>query len=285
MAIRGGRGGGPGGGGRSHFSSSRSSGGRSHMSSSSRMGGGPRHSSHIGLGHRHHGGGIHIGFFSSGHMSAGSAMIVFGVFFIFITIMLGIGIGVTNGSLDTIQQSYNNYQSMIEMAMENEDYVRYATVTGKYQSTNDRWYIEYTLDEGPGYEYDSFAIYTKEEVNQFKVGDQIKIAVEDARVDLFTATIPFDYYNSDIKDDAEYIQFSKSRNLLIGIACATAGVAILLIFFGIKKSKKSKEEIGDSTQTTQASTTINTTKTCRYCGGKTSASESRCPQCGASLQD
>lgn len=284
MAIRGGRGGGPGGGGRSHFSSSSGSSGRSHFSSSSRS----SSRSHIGSSrmshhhHSHHRGGIGIGFHFHGEsMSLPGFLIGLSIFLVFITIILGIGIGTTNSSLKTIEHSYNNYQSLIEMAMEDEDYVRYATVTGKYQGKGDRWYIEYVIDEGPGYIYDSFAIYSKEEVSQYKTDQEIKVAVEDKVIDAYTATIPFDYYNSPIKNDGEYIEINRTKTILICIAIGTATIATLLLVVAIKKIKSSKEETSSDILPEPTSTT----KTCNYCGGKIPAGQDKCPQCGAKLID
>ena len=277
MAIRGGRGGGPGGGGRSHFSSSMSSGGRSHSSSSRSS----SRSSHIGIGHRHyHGGGIHIGFFHGRPLTAGGALVFLGFFLLMITIMLGIGIGTTNNTMKIIKTDYNNYQSMIEMAMENDDYKRYATITGKYQSTNDKWYYVYELDY-PNYDYETFAIYSKEEIDNYKVGQQIPIAVENIHIDIYTATIPFDYYGTDIKDDAEYISASKTRTILILIAVATGLGGVGLIVLGIKKSKNKKAE--SATENGAPAPAPKTHTNCKYCGCRVSVHENNCPKCGAQI--
>lgn len=278
MAIRGGMGGRPGGGGRSHFSSSSSSGGRSHYSSS-RSSSSSYHRP-IGGGY-HHRGGVHVGYHFHMPLTAKSALIFFGIFFAVITFMLIIGINAVSSNIDIIKLDYDSYQSLIEMAMENDDYVRYATITGKYPSTKNRYYLEYTLHEGPGYEYDTFAIYTKEEVDQFKVGDTIKIAVEDKVVNMFTATIPFDYYNSDITKDAEYMSQSSTRTILIFIAIGTGVASIALIVLGIKKKKKEQEEpLGSST----LAETSSTPKSCKYCGTRLSSSDSKCPGCGAKIE-
>lgn len=287
MAIRGGRSGGPGGGGRSHFGgSSLSSGGRSHSSSSSNRGGGHRHS-------HHHGGGILVHIFPKLN-TRGSTAILVSIFFFFIGIMMGISVSTTIKQINFIKQDYNNYQVMIENAMNNPALTRTAVVTEKYIGNGGKWYIryEYDLDNSKQRAYDeSFAHYTKEELSNYKVGQtEIVIVTESSYVDEYTITIPMDYYNSGVENDGEYIELIKKRNTFIMFDTITFVVAGLVMFLGIKTYIKYKnKETEEVEQTTQnSSTQTNTTKThtkCPYCGARVSSDKGTCTQCGAGLSD
>lgn len=278
MAIRGGRSGGPGGGGRSHFGGSSSS-GRSH--SSSRSSGG-----HYRMGRGYHRGGMVFHF--HGILGPGSAFFITSSFLLLFIVGLLIGIFANFTALETIEKDYYNYQTMIENTMNNSAYRREALVTGKYEGEGGKWYIryEYDLDTINDRAYDeSFPHYTKEQLANYIVGQtKIIIVTEEPVVSEYTVTIPLDYYKSGIENDGEYIATkSEIKTMAIALVCMS-GITALLIFFGVKKCiKAQKNETAkiDENKSIQQKTHTK----CPYCGARVSLNASNCPKCGAGINE
>ena len=285
-------------GSRSSFSSSRSSSSRS--ASRSHFGGGSSSRSHsrpshstvvrhrVGMHparsrssvHVHVGGsgyGYHHSTYYEGHRASLSAVLtIIGIILGFVAIAFGAMIFSDISMKKTIVNDYNYYQNVIENAQTNPLYKQEAIVTDKLYADNDRWAIEYRLND---HYNESFAVYSYEEVNEFTIGQKIQVAVVSPNSSQ-TDSIPMDYYGMPIENDTEYINYQKSIRLHVIITTVLVAGAVLLIVLAIKSHKKEKGEASlESSTNTPSQSKPNV---CSYCGGKLSGTDTSCPNCGAS---
>lgn len=262
--------------GRSHFGGSSSS--RSHSSISSHRPSRPRSSIHLHIG----GSGHHSNYYEGRNASPSAVLTVIGIILAIIAFTFG-GFVTSDLSMKrTIVNDYNYYQEMIETAFLNSNYKKSAIVTNKFVGDHDRWWIEYSLN---GRKNESFAVYSFEEVSKFKIGQTIYVAVDNPS-SKSTDSIPMDYYDMPLGNDAEYITYQHNIILHLILTTISGAGSVLLFVLAVKAHKKEKagtpaEDI--NLENIPQASTPQTTK-CAYCGGTIPSTETTCPNCGAPKQ-
>ena len=120
-------------------------------------------------------------------------------------------------------------------------------------------------------------VYSYDEINNFIIGQKIEVAVVTPNSP-FTDSIPMDYYEMPLENDAEYINYQKSIRLHIILTLSFTAGAVLLFVLAVKLHKREKlSAMEESSSTTSTKSNI-----CSYCGGKLSDTATSCPNCGAS---
>lgn len=195
--------------------------------------------------------------------------------------------------IKTIETDFVYYQDMIDYAegkVESGDprYIVDAEVTGRfYNSQADRYYVEYEIELGNGrtLKGETYACYTLEQAQQYRVGNTIRVALENVPPTLATDSVNVDYKYKTLDDDGEYLSSSKSlRNsrvvLWLSILAIIATIAFTVVYAYKKKEladeekeKEKKEDVIDSD-----------TRICKYCGSICDKTAKKCPNCGAGLK-
>ena len=194
-----------------------------------------------------------------------------------------------------IKVDYFYYHQMILDAEANPELMKEAEVTDRfYNEEIGRWYYFYELEthNGSTLEGETYAIYTNEQISLIRVGDKIKVAVNSAKVTLFTDSVPIDFKNFKYQDSAEYIQARKSLtgyrifNVLFWIV--EVGLVSGMILYMVKTKKREDLEKQVEQDRAQEKHELETEAIkkeldwrCEYCGNKNKASDSKCENCGA----
>ena len=252
--------------------SSRSSGGVSHR---------PRGPRYFHFGHR-------TLIITTGRQSVISIFI----FFIVMALMFMFSLVSTRSSykeeLSMIEEEYRYYQDMIVYAEANKDdgYVikakvketQYSTELGKY-----RFIYSFKTDNGSIVNGYTFYIYDLE--NMPRTNQEFDLAVDSVPVTSNTDSIPVDYKNTVLEDDAAYTYLKaeiKSVTIYIVLSVVVViglvGAIALVVFTSKKKEEEQKEE------EKQKEIIEEKKKYCEYCGTKINEEDKICPQCGARLK-
>lgn len=219
------------------------------------------------------------------------------IFALIVSVMCALGVGstITGNKMDLarMENDYKRYQAMISFAEENPEYITYGTIEAilPCEQSSKGYYIEYSF--GPdgckkGYTY---CIYSVEDLDNpaLKKGKPYKLALDAKESDIINSNIDvdsvnFDYKDTKIEDDFDYVSLKAEIRSMRGLRVGSllfAGVMIALMVLIVVKSlhKDTPENAVSSAERMKALTTH-----CEYCGGKVSASEPRCPSCGAKLK-
>ena len=190
-----------------------------------------------------------------------------------------------NSSLDAIETSFLAYKDMIAFAESNPSYSREAEIVAKkYDIEYKMWYLEYVVyDDETGMfaelEQSTFAIYTKEEINNFHIGDTITVALDAPSPSSASDSINMDYKNEKLEDDNEYKDIKRKivicRIILVVLTIAEGLLVFAIIKFATKKTT-------DEAKSTNTTTPADNTQYCEYCGSKLENNASKCSLCGAS---
>lgn len=225
---------------------------------------------------------------SSGNIVNVSPLSIFVVIAIIIaSIFSFISCGTIASSKSTVEEiadSYAHYQEVIKYAEVHTEYQKTGEIIGiYYDNTYGKYCIKYKVEVDviahltrEITEY-TFYIYDKDEINNYKVGDEILIAcnAEDT-----ADTINMDYKNSTLEDDGEYSYYlKKSKSNKSIIICVSIIGGLLIIVVIVKLVKKQKK---DSKFDTEAFNKVMKDPYCEYCGSKLPQGVFKCTNCGAS---
>lgn len=283
-----------GGGGSSSRGSGGSSGRSSSSYSSSHRSSGPRVRSSvhvsIGGGHHHHG---HGGYSTS---SAWPIWFMIAIFIAFFSIPCFFIASECKDGIEIKQNDYVYYADMVNNAKEDSTLVTEGKIIGKYKEPDtDRWFLKYeiysTTFRNTSYEFETYAVYTEEQISQFKYGDKIQIAVNNSEIDIWTDSMPMDFVTYTIEDDGNYVLLVKQQSTYQTVAIFMLITAGVLCLIGVIHAKKAKNTPKTETETVGSSTDESTTAApakkssyCPYCGCKSDDSRKKCEHCGANLR-
>lgn len=292
------------GGGSSHFGGSRSFGGSSHFGRSS-FGG----SSHFGGSHRSSGSSrVHMPsmrwrphttvifgrpvYFGAGRATTSSLLSVLIVLAVMVAVVLGINWYNYEEDLTFMRENYNHYHGMAVSAELDANYQVLATVTGIEEwkdSGKFRVLYEYGLIDGY-----SFYVYDEAIALQLK-RDGVTLAIDDKKtmISLLTDSIPLDYKDTTLEDDAEYVDCAKTRDSLRLATILVAGLAgamfVISLIVSLTAKKATPEQIAATEkakfgQSAKTAETPNGTWRCVYCDTLNDSTETTCDGCGAGRQ-
>ena len=301
------------GGSRSSFSSrSSSSSSRSSFSSSSSYNSGRSHGSSVHWhGHYHYGGGasVHV----SGKVVLSIILVAFIGIFAFVIAGLSAIVSSHNQMLEVKKSDYNYYISMIEYAERNKDYQVDCKVTKvAYDDEVGGYYFEYAVPYEYTYEIPSrqpygpsttetkqstlthatFACYKLEDIKPL-LGTKIPVALSCPKsvVDKSTDSMPMNYANTKVSDDAEYqitlasrSKFVRIRVVFIIVEVLTVVGLVFTIVFNRKKTDNNSNDAELETPTDEELPSVPQNMVCMYCGNTLPAGTKKCPNCGANLK-
>lgn len=234
--------------------------------------------------------------FSSKRQSTFSLLIFLLMFMIILSIVGGIMMNSASNEMEVIRADYNRYQTMIEYAEANPEYVVEGRITGIYLDIGyTKYYYTYQIETQYGSMLNghTYYIYTMEDLRELNlsVGSTVMVAVDSYPVTLSTDSIPIEYKNFALEDDEEYtMRLSTHRNgkIMLSVCASVAGVALIVaivVFFTAKKEEKSATATASENQpTTSTNTTMQNQNRCPYCGTRLSNTATKCPNCGAPRQ-
>ncbi|MBP3619790.1 MAG: hypothetical protein J6J24_03920, partial [Clostridia bacterium] len=208
-------------------------------------------------------------------------LMVGGFFCLFIGIVYMSAMG---GDLTKIKEDYRYYQNMISYAETHYEYQVLGTITDYFYNENcDRYYITYEFS-GYGYTVDgySFSVYTRDEVFQMHIGDDIWLAVNSHPINQNTDSIPMDYKNMPLSKDGEYLVAIKSRNIGITLTSigGTAIASVFVLFYVLYKISKKDAEKKSLQEKEKERKEIEKTH-CPYCGLLIAEAQVECSGCGS----
>ena len=212
---------------------------------------------------------------------------VLAIFFVVVAAVLMLGGFAPNTDLKKITADRQRYIEMINRAEKDSSYVREGTITGTfYNSDCGKWYFTYVIPTDDGYgdlEGYSYSIYNANEIKNFVPDETLEFAVGFTPVTLSTDSIDMGYKNKPLTDDGEYIDLIKERrNLRLFAALAVLAALSLGILGAVLLFKNlRKKETADETTEYENGIPI---RRCEYCGSVLSGSETKCPNCGASIR-
>lgn len=295
-------------GGGSHFSGGSNSGGGSgigggsHFDNSPNMSGRNRFNGRRPFRARPFGRGPRIYYFggrsyrfSSKRQSTFSLLIFLLMFMIILSIVGGIKMNSASNEMEVIRADYNLYQTMIEHAEANPEYIVEGRITGIYlDAGHTKYYYTYEIETqyGSRLEGHTYYTYTLEDLRSLNLsnGATISVAVNSYPVTLSTDSMPMEYRNFALEDDEEYtMRLSTHRNgkIMLSVCASIAGVALIvaiIVFFTAKKEEKSVTTTTANQPTTSTNTTMQNQNRCPYCGTRISNTATKCPNCGAPRQ-
>jgi len=219
---------------------------------------------------------------------------LFLLFFALATIMALVS---NNQYIDKIKTDREYYIQMIDYAIENPEYQKVGWITDKFYNEDcGKWYITYALHTRSGgtlHGY-TYSVYTLDDMSkqEFQVGEDIVLAVNNKDVDMFTDSINMAYKDIPLEADGEYLQMLSSNKTIIAVECALgAGIIVMIVvaILLIKNNAQDEEKLGKITSSTTmlgkeaVATTpqVKKDKTCVYCGSFVSEEDKQCSSCGS----
>ena len=279
-----------GGGGRSSFSgggrSSRSSFGGPSYSHRGGFGGGPRHHHTVYIGpRRHH---HHHYYGGGGSASPLSVLVVVLIFFTFFFGLIGFGmsgnISYEEESVQIAIEDYNFYQNMIDEAREDGNIIDGIVVNKYYDYEVEKYYIVYRVP-GINQNFETFSVYTLEEVSKYKSGGTIPLALDRSTISYDTESIDLDFENVELEEFSLYVMANgalKSAKTTRTVCLTIAGALLVIVIIIFVKSSKKSESPSVSTGSTGSATS--SSATCKYCGTVHEPGTKKCSNCGAQLR-
>ena len=279
-----------GGGGRSSFSS----GGRSSRSSfgghSSHGFGGHSHHHTVYIGprrHRHH---HYYGGYGYGGGVSVNPLYAILAFFIFFTAVAGFAIGgniaYEEESVEIAISDYNFYQDLITNA-ENKGYIVTGTVVNEYYDYEvGKWWLDYKVP-GSNQIYETFSVYTDEQVRHISPDDPIQIALDRKVMSSLAENIDVNFKYVELEDFSLYILANESLTYLktVRTVCLTiCGALVAILVVAIVKGVKKGEETSSVSSSSTTSRPVSSSSTCRYCGTVHESGTKKCNNCGAQLK-
>jgi len=176
---------------------------------------------------------------------------------------------------------YYYYQDMIAKAEANPEFIVEGEITDLFYNDDcGKWYYTYSFLDDEGFPVNgyTYSVYTREEIREFTIGQNIMLAVNMAKINQLTDSIPMDYKYIPIENDGEYAQAQTIHT--IGIVCTAVcsvtivGLAVALVLIFVKCKQPATGEAIDGEKTGGL-------RNCAYCGALLNESETRCKHCGA----
>lgn len=188
--------------------------------------------------------------------------------------------------MNLIEDDHDYYCNLVRYAILHPDFQKTGEITGKFENRACRkWYLTYSLqtDSGQTLEGYTYSLYSREEIFEFEIGEEIQLAVDAKVVTLSTNSINMDYLDIPIENDGEYILANglkkTSMIFMIVMFCLSAGSFVAGIF-KMKKEMKLNELEKEKASNTQIDDNV---KRCPYCGSKQNPEDKNCKNCGASF--
>lgn len=278
-----------GGGGRSSFG-----GGRSSRSSF----GGPSYSHRGGFGgHRHHhtvyiGPRRHHHYYYGGGVSTSplSALVIVLIFFTFFFGLIGFGmsgnVAYEEESVQIAIEDYNFYQNMIDDARDEGNIVNGIVVNKYYDYEVEKYYIVYRLP-GLSENFETFSVYSLEEVSKYKSGGAIPIALDRSTINFDTESIDLDFENIELEEFSLYVMANsalKSAKTTRTVCLTIAGALLVIVIIVIAKSSKKSSASDTSGVSGSVGSSSASSATCKYCGTVHEPGTKKCSNCGAQLR-
>lgn len=295
--------------------------GGGHSSSGGHFGGGASHSSggHFG-GFRgssgpsmhYHGGWHHPHvtlFFgrpvwiSSARAGASSILSLFIVIGIMISVFTGIGWADANGKVNTCVRDYTFYHQLALDKADQPDYQIVAEVYRVEQNFYDenKYCIHYKFptadgkDEVDGWSFFVYDYQTAENLKQN--GVTLALDTKNDRIISTTDSVPLDYKDTVLTDDAEYVAFSGKINFWKTIFFVAIGATVLMVVASVAiplTAKKATEEQLAEHQKNNGSKAVGTANPataervapwrCEFCGSLNDSDKTKCDACGVTRQ-
>lgn len=190
--------------------------------------------------------------------------------------------------INQIRSDREYYINMIEYATLHPEFQKTGIITDKFQNyDNGKCYLTYSLQTANGETLKgyTYSVYTLEEINQFVIGQEIKLAVNSNVITLSTDSITMDYINIPIEKDGEYITANALKKNSTIFMIVMFSVSAICLAVGIYKTKKEMQLNELEKEKTSSSFVEENVKRCPYCGSKQNPDEKKCPNCGASFID
>lgn len=192
--------------------------------------------------------------------------------------------------VQAIKNDYDYYQHMCDWASQHPNWKGTAIVTGK-EKKYDKWLITYKIiDPTTNFTLDgySFAIYDDEQIEQIQINDEIEVAMNSFDLSIDTDSVPMDYYQVPITQDADYLHHTKINNsvtvILVIVAIVTVGIGITNGILANKYLKNMRVASFDSGYTPVSENNNLQVVYCDYCHSKLPPNSTKCEHCGASIR-
>lgn len=192
--------------------------------------------------------------------------------------------------VQAIKNDYDYYQHMCSWSAEYPNWKGTAKVTGK-QKKYDKWFITYKIiDPTTNFTLDgySFAIYDDEQIEQIQIDDEIEVAMNSFDLSIDTDSVPMDYYQVPITQDADYLHHTKISSsvtvILVIVAIVTVGIGITNGILANKYLKNMRVASFDSGYTPVSENNNLQVVYCDYCHSKLPPNSTKCEHCGASIR-
>lgn len=192
--------------------------------------------------------------------------------------------------VQAIKSDYNYYQHMCSWSAEHPNWKGTAKVTGK-EKKYDKWLITYKIiDPTTNFTLDgySFAIYDDEQIEQIQIDDEIEVAMDSFELSINTDSVPMDYYQVPITQDADYLHHTKISSsvtvILVIVAIVTVGIGITNGILANKYLKNMRVASFDSGYTPVSENNNLQVVYCDYCHSKLPPNSTKCEHCGASIR-
>lgn len=197
--------------------------------------------------------------------------------------------------LGVVKDDYAFYHNMAETA-------KYTT-TGKvtrielYDYESGKYCIFYTFaNPNTGITVEGWSMYVYDADTVPTVGDSIELVISCAEEDISKATdsVPLDYKNTVLTDDAEYNYFNGMVNGFRAGTLIAGGAAVLMVVGSLAITMSAKKATPEQLAANNQSNTTTTTNAgsgadtgtwrCGYCSTLNDSSKTRCDGCGAKRQ-
>lgn len=216
-------------------------------------------------------------------------------FFLFMMVFAVIGMSVNIGEKERL---YDYYQLMIDLAEENDKFAT-ARVNGYYES-NGKYYLTYEFDSTTSlqpYEVDgyTYSVYTLEEAARLYDQRNITIVYDSPKGELSyeTDSIPYDYKDTVLTDDADYNSDIFLRNvfgfIVAGLVVAEVALGASMVHH-VKKTQRETDRVysaptvsRESIDTATATKTEDKPRYCTYCGSMVDKTDKKCSCCGSRI--
>lgn len=213
-----------------------------------------------------------------------------------IAIIMVVGFAVVKETFDPlpdvspkqIEEDFVYYQSMIANAPASQIVEGTITSTplnfkcGKYYFTYEFTHPRFPAHTCSGYIY---SVFTKEEIEEYRVGDTIDIVVEFTD-NLDADSVPVVFKDFSLEDDGEYVVvkgWSTATTIAVIVLMGTFVLCFVMIIVNNAKARKLERESGGSRLGDSKSSSSKTAqlRKCVYCGTMIPSGKSSCPNCGA----
>ena len=237
-------------------------------------------------------------YFGAGRAKAVSLLSILISIAIVATVMLGLGWYSQEEDLKVIREDYAYYQSMAQYAADNDAYQTTGEVYDFEQyELGGKCCIFYRFDTYAGntVEGSSFYVYNIEDVEyMLDNGVTLAISSKNTNITMSTDSIPLDYKDMALHEDAEYLDYAEQRDTM-RLATIAVGVGVVVMILisaavSVTAKKATKEQIEETAQAKSGTQNNQQNKTetpagawrCVYCNTLNDSSKGQCDGCGAS---